>query len=253
MEFFLSILLIISTAFMPSGLSVPRSGPQKTNIHLIEVGGSNVYLLQGTQNILIDSGTPKGTDKIEKGLAKLGLTPNDLALIVLTHGHADHGGGTAYFQEKYQVPVLGGKGDAEMMARGTNDEFQVQSFMGRVLENFVNYPFPPYQADHWLASGERWDLAPYGIAGEVVALPGHTPGSLAIKLESGEIFVGDLIRGSMLAQKQVRLHFFHADRSKVDQQIRSLLGEGFHTFYLGHWGPVSAEEVEKDYPWVENQ
>jgi len=251
MSYYLGFLLIIVSAWMPNELSVPRSGPQKTKIDLIEVGGSNVYLLRGTKNILIDSGTPKGTDKIEKGLAKLGLTPHDLALIVLTHGHADHGGGTAYFQEKYNIPVLGGKGDAEMMARGTNDEFEVQSFMGRVLENFVNYPFPPYVADHWLALGERWDLAPYGIAGEVIALPGHTPGSLAIKLESGEVFVGDLLRGSMLAEKQVRLHFFHDDRPKVDQQIRALIEEGFETFYLGHWGPLSAAEIEKDYPWQE--
>lgn len=246
MEYILSVLLIIGTS-----LSVPRSVPQATKIDLIEVGGSNVYLLRGTKNILIDSGTPKGTSKIEKALAKLGLTPSDLALIVLTHGHADHGGGTAYFQEKYQVPVLGGKGDAEMMARGTNGEFEVKSFAGRLLGDFVNYPFTPYVADHWLALGERWDLAPYGIAGEVVTLPGHTPGSLAIKLESGEIFVGDLLRGSMIAKKQVRLHFFHEDRTKVDQQIRALIGEGFNTFYLGHWGPLSAAEIEKDYPWEE--
>ncbi|MFK7922744.1 MAG: MBL fold metallo-hydrolase [Bacteroidia bacterium] len=244
MEYILSFLLIIGTS-----ISVPRSETPNTKIDLIEVGGSNVYLLRGTKNILIDAGTPKGTDKIEKGLAKLGLTPKDLALIVLTHGHGDHGGGTAYFQENYQIPVLGGKGDEEMMARGDNGEFEVQSFIGRVLGNFVNYPFPPYVADHSLALGERWDLAPYGIAGEVIALPGHTPGSLAIKLASGEVFVGDLLRGGMLAEKQAKLHFFHEDRPQVDKQIRVLLDEGFKTFYLGHWGPLSAEEIDKNYPW----
>lgn len=246
MEYILSLLLIIGTS-----ISVPRSDSQATKIDLIEVGSSNVYLLRGTKNILIDAGTPKGTGKIEKGLAKLGLTPQDLALIVLTHGHGDHGGGTAYFQEKYQIPVLGGKGDAEMMASGENGEFEVQSFVGRVLGNFVDYPFTPYVADHWLALGERWDLAPYGIAGEVVVLPGHTPGSLAIKLKSGEVFVGDLLRGGIVAGKQAKLHFFHEDRPQVDQQIRVLLDEGFKTFYLGHWGPLSAEAIEKDYPWQE--
>ncbi|MEL6589065.1 MAG: hypothetical protein AAFQ68_03235 [Bacteroidota bacterium] len=120
-----------------------------------------------------------------------------------------------------------------------------------MLKDAVDYGFPPYEADHWLALGERWSLKPYGIDGEVVSLPGHTPGSLAVKLADGQVFVGDLLRGGMLANKQAKLHFFHESRTKVDKGIKSLLEEGFSTFYLGHWGPLTAEEIERDYPWEE--
>ncbi|MEL6654313.1 MAG: MBL fold metallo-hydrolase [Bacteroidota bacterium] len=124
MNLFLSLIISLS-------IGVPRSGSPQ--IHLLPVGASNVYLIQGSKNVLIDTGTPNGVDKIEKGLEKLGLGAAELDLIVLTHGHGDHGGGTAYLKEKYGIPVLAGKGDAEMMARGTNDALKVQSFMGRLL------------------------------------------------------------------------------------------------------------------------
>ncbi|MEL6589064.1 MAG: MBL fold metallo-hydrolase [Bacteroidota bacterium] len=119
MNLFLSLIISLS-------IGVPRSGSPQ--IHLLPVGASNVYLIQGSKNVLIDTGTPNGVDKIEKGLEKLGLGAAELDLIVLTHGHGDHGGGTAYLKEKYGIPVLAGKGDAEMMASGENGEFEVQSF-----------------------------------------------------------------------------------------------------------------------------
>ena len=38
---------------------------------------------------------------LEPGLRKLGLDPNDIRYIVLSHGHGDHYGGATYFQQKY--------------------------------------------------------------------------------------------------------------------------------------------------------
>jgi glyoxylase-like metal-dependent hydrolase (beta-lactamase superfamily II) len=60
-----------------------------------EIGDVNVYLLQdGDCLTLVDTGTfrKEAEAAIEKGLAEVGVTVEDLEQIVLTHYHADHAG-----------------------------------------------------------------------------------------------------------------------------------------------------------------
>lgn len=241
-------LLLFSFPLLGLTLLALQHRPSSANIHLIKAGVSNVYLLQGEQNILIDTGPPKKGADIEKALSKLGVNAADLRLIILTHGHGDHAGATAYFQEKHKIPVLAAKGDEDMMAAGKNRKLSPISAWGKLLHKIVDLPFPSFSPDQLLE--QEMSLAQYGIAGKVIPLPGHTKGSLAVVLESGEAFVGDLLRGGMVANQQAKLHFFHEDRSQAEQQIRRLLEMGVTNFYLGHWGPLSAEEVKKDYPFM---
>ena len=64
-----------------------------SGVHLVEgVRGSNVYLLVGDELALIDTGMPGNTDNIIKYIKELGREPEDLASIIMTHGHIDHMG-----------------------------------------------------------------------------------------------------------------------------------------------------------------
>jgi glyoxylase-like metal-dependent hydrolase (beta-lactamase superfamily II) len=49
----------------------------------------------------------------------------------------------------------------------------------------------PSCVDADLVVREPLDLAPWGVAGRVVPMPGHTPGSLVVVLDDGRAFVGD--------------------------------------------------------------
>ncbi len=54
----------------------------------------NVWVIAGERLVLVDCGprTPEARERLEAGLAKLGRTPDDVAHVIVTHHHVDHGG-----------------------------------------------------------------------------------------------------------------------------------------------------------------
>ena len=46
--------------------------------------------------------------------------------------------------------------------------------------------------------GETLDLAPWGVAGKIVAMPGHTPGSIVVLLADHTAFV---VHGDSLPER----------------------------------------------------
>jgi hydroxyacylglutathione hydrolase len=222
-------------------LALPLLGalpPQRSSvsIHPINLGVSNAFLLRGEKNILIDTGPPDKEKVMAKQLHKLGLDFADISLIILTHGHGDHAGGTAYYQENYQIPVLAGEGDAGMMRAGQNHPLKPMSAWGRLLQNMVDFPFPPFEPDIYLAG--VWDLSEYGINGKVVPLPGHTEGSLAVLLDSGEAFVGDLLRGGHGRQKTSEAALFPCGPQRGRRAIEGFAGSGLPYLLPGALGAL---------------
>jgi metallo-beta-lactamase class B len=56
---------------------------------------------------------------VEGGLKKLGLDPANVKYLIVTHGHADHSGGTRYLQDKYRPRVVMGAKDWDLVERGS--------------------------------------------------------------------------------------------------------------------------------------
>ncbi|MGW7463857.1 MBL fold metallo-hydrolase, partial [Streptomyces xantholiticus] len=52
----------------------------------------NTYLVLGRRAVVVDAGTPGNGRRIYDQVARHGVDPRDIALIVLTHGHIDHFG-----------------------------------------------------------------------------------------------------------------------------------------------------------------
>jgi hydroxyacylglutathione hydrolase len=59
-------------------------------IHAIPVGPDNVYVVKDRGTILVDGGAPGKSGLVLPGLGAAGVSPEDVKLIVLTHGHWDH-------------------------------------------------------------------------------------------------------------------------------------------------------------------
>src|SRR6266850_1149064 len=80
----------------------------------------NAYLLKGERPILIDTGRPRDTVAIVSALAKHGVAPADLSLILHTHGHWDHCGSTAQLRRHSAARIAIHAADAPMLRRGDN-------------------------------------------------------------------------------------------------------------------------------------
>jgi glyoxylase-like metal-dependent hydrolase (beta-lactamase superfamily II) len=56
-------------------------------------GITSGYLIRGSRPCLVETGTARSADTVVRALAELGVGPDDLATIVVTHIHLDHAGG----------------------------------------------------------------------------------------------------------------------------------------------------------------
>jgi hydroxyacylglutathione hydrolase len=207
---------------------------------------SNVHLIKGPQPVLVDAGGKADVAALSKGLAEHGVRLADIAWVVLTHGHSDHAGAVAGIRRESKARIVIGRGDAPMAAAGHNDDLQPTNLMARALKAFAIDPaYEPFRADVELDA--PLDLAPWGLRGRIVPMPGHTPGSLVLLLDDGRAFVGDMMLGGWfggaLFASKAGEHYFQGDLQANHANIRTLLGLPVKTFYLGHGGPVDRASV----------
>ncbi len=77
----------------------------RVNIHTIPLGVDNCYIIHGDGTILIDGGAPKKSKRFLAAFKDLSMKPEDVRLIVLTHGHWDHIGSAREIQEITGAPI----------------------------------------------------------------------------------------------------------------------------------------------------
>ncbi len=90
--------------------------------------GNCVLVEQGSTRLLVDCGI--SCKRIKCALADLGLRPDDLSAILITHEHTDHIAGLATLFKHYQLPVY--------CSRGTGRQLCYRiAFLEEVLVSFV--------------------------------------------------------------------------------------------------------------------
>ncbi len=76
--------------------------------------GNAALVSSGGTHILIDMGI--SCRRIVQSLSALGLTPEDLAAVLITHEHNDHIAGLATYIKKYKTPVITTSATARQLA-----------------------------------------------------------------------------------------------------------------------------------------
>ena len=226
---------------------------QIIRIPILSFGMVNAHLILGAGGcILVDAGLPGSESKIEKVLTKHGLSFKDINLIVVTHAHVDHAGSAYVLRELSRAPIVAHADDAKHFSGETQMTFCPTGRFGRL---FLKTPlmYEPYKAfvpDILLSKDESLDLSRYGIPGIIKHTPGHTAGSISVELSTKDALVGDLISSGILLGGLVRTNHakrppFEDDPSTVGLALQRLLDSGMERFYMGHGGPLAAEEVQR--------
>ncbi len=199
-------------------------------------------------SILVDTGCYTNKEEVEKEYAVKGIDPKEIKLIVLTHGHFDHCGGVDIAEELTGAPILCHKETLKFLEDGTFPPYQPRDAAGRKFIDEIAGPAPNDVPEHvdvtYVVGNEDFDLHPLGFNGKIIYTPGHINSAISLVMDSGDVFVGDTIKGHDFDESHYCcLAHICDDKEALYKSIERLLSCG-HTFYSGHFGPFSKEEVE---------
>lgn len=220
-----------------------------TRIHQLRLRLSNAYLLTGDHPpVLVDTGSPGDGPALAAGCAAAGVNPRDLALILHTHVHSDHGGNTAEWARRARCPISHHEGDRGLAAQGHNGRLRGVGLRGRLMAPFFSGGvFPAFAADLAATGGQR--LEAFGVAATVLHTPGHTRGSISLVLDSGDAIVGDLLMGGYLGGQvrpgQPNFHYFAEDAAEGRRSLDRLLAAARGRLFVGHGGPLAHADVAR--------
>lgn len=221
---------------------------QSPTVVPIPLGFVQAFLLRGERAVLVDTGYLHSEERIERVLVAAGINLRELALILITHGHTDHFGSVAALQARSGAPVAIQRADAEALRSGRNPALPGRGFfaaVGSLLTRFQ--PPPPGVEPDVLLEGET-DLAAWGVAGRIIPTPGHTPGSVSLWLESGDLLVGDLVMGGFRGRGRLGQPFIVADEAQLRASQQALAALGPRQVWTSHGGPFTGAEYRA---WVE--
>jgi len=215
-------------------------------ITLLSSGGANVYIVdRGGKRLMIDSGNPGDELAFEQLMQEQGIAPESIDYLILTHAHLDHAGTAAYFQEKWSIPVIGASADQPLLDRQGQSNLCPTGTLAKLIRwTTRGKRYQSLQLD--ISIDEKFDMAELGLEGEILPLPGHTPGSLVISFDD-QVFVGDLVRGSLTGAAEPATHFFMCDLAENRANIRALLDHReLRRWHPGHLASFDVDAV-RDY------
>lgn len=135
---------------------------------------------------VIDPGLIGNHAAIADNITALGLPGRAVRWVLNTHGHFDHSMSDALFRAQ-GAEICAGAADADAIERGT-----------RATANYllpdIAVDYPTTTVDRQLTDGDILEFGTKQL--QVIATPGHTPGSVCFALQSAEqrvLFSGDTV------------------------------------------------------------
>lgn len=192
----------------------------------------------GESALVIDAGAKGSVGIVLWGLQALGIKPEQVEVIAITHHHPDHTGGLPRLSQETGARVAAHRLDAGVVD-GTEprpDPYQ-NEFVAGVTRPFVRALYGDgVEVDTLLEDG---DALPFAEEVRVVHTPGHTPGSACYYIPSmGTVVVGDALqrRFGRLGPPAEKVT---ADYRVACESLARLLPLDFHTICFSHYPPLT--------------
>jgi glyoxylase-like metal-dependent hydrolase (beta-lactamase superfamily II) len=209
---------------------------------------ANAFIVCAQRTMIVDTGNPGNAPRILRRMEQLGIAPRTVSLILLTHGHLDHFGSVHELHAATGAPIAIHPLDAPALRAGINPPLAPSCAMGHVLKPFFQHRrIGPCEPD--LLVDETTSLEPFGVPGQIVHTPGHTPGSISLLLASGDLLAGDLILGGYLgghiASRRPGLPYFLDDLKQTRRSVQRILDLPLNRVHVGHGGPLDPVDIRR--------
>src|SRR5262245_58740552 len=209
--------------------NAPDLEPVKLFDNVYAIGNSEtaVYALTTPEGIvLLDAGFENKTESVlVPQLKKLGFDPANVKYILLGHGHADHFGGSKYFQDHYGAKIATTAADWDLINPPNPPANQDQS---------KGAPPARPKKDVVLTEAQPFKFGDLNIT--LIMIPGHTPGALGFifpvkdkgKTRMAGVFGGTILTTNIISTdglKQYTQSIAHyldlAKKMKVEVELQN--------------------------------
>jgi glyoxylase-like metal-dependent hydrolase (beta-lactamase superfamily II) len=208
------------------------------NLHLLRFPVGQAYLWRDPgQLTLIDTGMAGFGSAITGAIAELGQNPRDLRRIVITHFHEDHVGALAELTEGpggAGIEVLAHRADAPFVRGEPGPRPNLTEGQLAFVQTLPPIPPPPpARVDTELTGGEVLD---FGGGAQVLSVPGHTDGSIAVHLpDAGVVFTGDTVGAG---PNRLVVGPFNLDDEQTYQSVQRIAALQPRIACFGHGDPA---------------
>lgn len=202
---------------------------------------SNLYLIEGEELILIDTGMPFDGDKVLEVLKELGYRNEDLKYILITHAHLDHVGSLAFLKESTGAKIVASLKEKDFIeGRRMLCSMKREGFGGKIfkivlfmLEKFTA-KYEPAILDIVFDGNENNEIVK-GV--KIINTPGHSIGSLSyLCSDKDAVFTGDALTGVPVPGLPMRAGC--SDYGQALVSLKHISGFHFNTALFGHGVPV---------------
>ena len=187
----------------------------------------NSFLIDGAKKILVDPGHRHLFQHVKRGLAQIETTPEQIDVVLVTHGHPDH------------LEMVGSFGPATLWAMSRIDYEFVMKYIG----SRSDFPAPAF----FLQEG---DLVIGDKTFRAILTPGHSPGSISLYWpEKMALFTGDVV----FSQSIGRTDLPGGSGKQLKESISRLAELDVEVLCPGHGDVVAGREnVKKNFKMIKD-
>jgi len=200
-----------------SGFTPMETGKVIDNIFVARDDFANIFIIQdSTQYIVIDCATDQ--KPVSDQMKKLGINPQEVVAVFLTHTDGDHVGALNLFSKS----KLYMSKEEEQMINGKKSKFL---WFGNSIS----------RTDYILLE-DRQIVQIGNLKIEGILVPGHTSGSMAYLINDKYLFTGDILslRDSKMAPIPALFDMDNAQATKSREIIRHIPTAEY--IFTAHWG-----------------
>jgi glyoxylase-like metal-dependent hydrolase (beta-lactamase superfamily II) len=218
-------------------------------IHTVDFGFNQCYIIRSGGSVMIDAGPPNRGDEFLEAIRRIPMEPEEIELIVLTHGHFDHIGSAREIRNLTGAKIAIHRLDRECLEGPINRMPKGVGAWGGLLRGALPILTPFIHAPKCdvdiVIGDDGMALCDLGIPGRVIHTPGHTAGSVSVLLDSGDAFVGCMAQNKFPLRLRPGLPVLADDIEEVKESWKHLLELGVERIYPGHGEPFPADIIRE--------